>query len=64
MFSKEIPMTEDKPRYLKVKDQEGNEFLCPLEALKNVKDATDEELESCVEGDVVGRYAGNIEITK
>ena len=54
-FSKEIPMTKDKPRYLN---------LCPVEALKNVKDATAEELDSCVEGDVAGRYAGNIDITK
>jgi hypothetical protein len=63
VFYKEIPMTENKPRYLKIKDKEGNEFLCPLEALKNVKDASKEELDSCVEGDVVGRYGGNIEIT-
>ena len=49
------------PKYLKVKDNTGNEFLCPLDALKSVKDATQEELEDCVEGDVVGRYAGDIE---
>jgi hypothetical protein len=50
------------PKYLRVKDKTGNEFLCPLEALKNVKDATEEELNDCVEGDVVGRYAGDIEV--
>lgn len=52
------------PKYLKVKDKTGNEFLCPLDALKSVKDATPEELEDCVEGDVVGRYAGDIEVEK
>lgn len=53
---------EKRPKYLRVKDMTGNEYLCPLDALKNVKDATDEELSECVEGDVVGRYAGDIEV--
>ena len=53
---------EKRPKYLRVKDRTGNEYLCPLDALKNVKDATDEELSECVEGDVVGRYAGDIEV--
>jgi hypothetical protein len=53
-----------RAKYLKIKDQSGNEFLCPLDALKSVMDATPEELEDCVEGDVVGRYAGDIEILK
>ncbi len=53
-----------KPKYLRVKDRKGNEFLCPLEALKKVDEATEDELEECVEGDVVGRYAGNIEVEK
>lgn len=52
---------ETKPKYLKVKDKSGNEFLCPLHALKSVKDATEEELAECVEEAVVGRYAGDIE---
>lgn len=51
-----------KAKYLKVKDKEGNEFLCPLNALKSIDDATQEELDNCVEGDVVGRYAGDIEV--
>ena len=55
--------TETKrPKYLRVKDKTGNEFLCPLEALKTVDEATEDELEACVEGEVVGRYAGNIEV--
>jgi hypothetical protein len=51
-----------KAKYLKVKDKAGNEFLCPLDSLKNVKDATEEELSECVEEAVVGRYAGDIEV--
>ena len=48
--------------YVRVKDRSGNEFLCPLDALKDVKDATDEELENCVDDGTVRRYAGDIEI--
>jgi hypothetical protein len=55
--------SKDK-KYLKVKDAGGNVFLCPLSALKPVEAATAEELADCVEEDVVGRYAGDIEIVK
>jgi hypothetical protein len=48
-------------RFVKVKDSSGNEWLCPLDAMKNVKDATQEELDDCVELDVVTRYAGEID---
>lgn len=48
-------------RFFKVKDAAGNEWLCPYDALKNVKDATQAELDECVEKDVVTRYAGDIE---
>ena len=58
-------VTENKrAKYLKVKDGAGNEFLCPLDALKSVADATDDELENCVDEAVVGRYAGDIEVVK
>ena len=53
-----------RKKYIRLKDKAGSEFLCPLDALKSVKDATEEELAECVEGDVVGRYAGDIEIAK
>ena len=29
-------------RFVKVKDSHGNEWLCPWDAMKNVKDATQE----------------------
>jgi len=48
-------------RFFKVKDSAGNEWLCPFDALKNVTEATQEELDNCVEPDVVTRYAGDIE---
>ena len=54
----------NRKKYIRLKDKAGSEFLCPLDALKSVEDATDEEIAECVEGDVVGRYAGDIEIVK
>jgi len=51
-------------KYIRLKDKTGSEFLCPLDALKSIDEATEEELAECVEGDVVGRYSGDIEIVK
>jgi hypothetical protein len=48
--------------YVRVRDGAGNLFLCPLDALKDPKEATDEELENCVDDAVVGRYAGEIKV--
>jgi hypothetical protein len=48
-------------RFAKVKGGSGNEWLCPLDALKKAKDATQKELDDSVELDVVTRYAGDIE---
>ena len=50
--------------FVKVKDMAGNEFVCPLNELRNVKNVSDEELENCFEGDVVGRYAGQLNIVE
>jgi hypothetical protein len=48
-------------KFVKVKDRSGNEWLCPLDALKKAKDATQEELDDCVELDVATHTAGDIE---
>ena len=54
---------KQKSVYVRVKDGAGNVFLCPVNALKDPKEATDEELENCVDDAVVGRYAGEIKVT-
>lgn len=33
-----------RKKYVRLKDKAGSEFLCPLDALKSIKDATEEEL--------------------
>ena len=48
--------------YFVVKDAENIDYLCPVDAVKNRAAVTDQELEECVEKDVVGRYSGNIDI--
>jgi hypothetical protein len=54
---------EDRDRmYVRVKDGAGNDFLCPIDALKDPKEATEAEIENCVDDATVGRYSGNIEI--
>jgi hypothetical protein len=34
--------------FVKVKDMAGNEFVCPLNELKNVKNVSEEELETAL----------------
>ena len=57
-------MVKEKSLYVRVKDQTGNDFICPIESLIEPDKATEEELENCVDDGVVGRYAGNIEIAE
>jgi len=57
-------MNDKQALYVRVHDQAGNEFLCPLDALKDPKTASDEELDNCVDDGTVGRYAGNINIVE
>jgi hypothetical protein len=60
----EIAMSEAKEDqvYVRVKDRAGNEFVCPLDALKGLKEVSEEILDNCVDDATVGRYAGNIQI--
>jgi len=51
-----------KEPFVRVKDAQGNEFLCPLTALKDIRQASDEELDNCVDDGTAGRYAGNINV--
>jgi len=47
--------------FVRVKDRSGNVWLCSLEVLKKASDATQEELDDCVELDVVTHTAGQID---
>lgn len=53
---------EKKDLWVRVKDDAGNEFICPLNALKDRQLATEDELDHCVDDAVTGRYAANLDI--
>ena len=57
-----MPGKEKRDLWVRVKDNAGNEFICPLNALKDRQSATDEELDNCVDDAVTGRYAANLDI--
>jgi len=50
--------------YVRVKDVAGNEFVCPIDALKNLNEVTEEVLDNCVDDATVGRYSGNLNIAR
>lgn len=39
-------MENEKSLYVRVKDQTGNDFICPIESLIDPEKATEEELEN------------------
>ncbi len=57
-------MTEESNQavYVRVRDLAGNEFVCPIEALRNSADVSSEELDQCVDDAIVKRYSGNIRV--
>ena len=59
-------MNEDREQqvYVKVKDFAGNEYVCPIDALKNLKEVPEDVLDNCVDDATVGRYSGNIRVIK
>ena len=57
-----MPPEERGQTFVRVKDRAGNDFVCPVDVLRNPKTLTDDELDRCVDDATVGRYAGDIEI--
>ena len=55
---------EKKDLWVRVKDGAGNDFICPLDALKDPKTATEEELDNCVDNATAQRYSGNIKVVE
>ena len=52
----------DDTAFIMVKDKDGEKFLCPLNSSRSVSSKTIELNDDCIEADVVGRYAGNINV--
>jgi hypothetical protein len=45
----DVSTPKGRAQFVWVKDKAGNEFVCPIEALKDPKKATDAELKNCVD---------------
>ena len=54
--------TSHKDTYVIVKDENGYDYLCPLEAAQTKNAELRESSEECVEKDVFERYSANIDI--
>jgi hypothetical protein len=48
--------------YIRVENWNGEGYICPLGALTNPVDETRPNFGECVEEEVPGRYAGNLNI--
>ena len=46
--------------YFVLKDEQGEELLCPLNEIRNRNAVTETERLNCFEKDVAERYSGNI----
>lgn len=51
--------TKTSWNYVRVKDKAGNEFICRIDALKDPKDATQEELDNCIDDASAGVPLGD-----
>jgi tRNA(Glu) U13 pseudouridine synthase TruD len=58
----QVADSKEEQVYVRVKDLAGNEFVCPIDALKGLKEVPEDVLDNCVDDATVGRYAGNIKI--
>ena len=54
--------TNYKNTYFNVKNRDGIDYLCPLDAIKDRAAVSEHEFDECVEKDVTERYSANIDI--
>ena len=46
--------------FVLVKDTKGNKYLCPINATLDHLTGHPDEVDDCIEEEVAGRYAGNL----
>jgi hypothetical protein len=51
--------TQTSWNYVWVKDRKGNEFICPVSALKDPGKASDDELKNCLDDATAGVPLGD-----
>ncbi|MCF8034534.1 MAG: hypothetical protein K9K66_13155 [Desulfarculaceae bacterium] len=52
-------MAETHEGFVWVKDKAGNQFICPVSALKDPKDASQDELSKCIDDATAGVAIGD-----
>jgi hypothetical protein len=55
-------MSKYDDTFILVKDSDGERYLCPIDAVRSDSTTGIDDIDDCVEEDVVGRYAGNIHV--
>ena len=53
---------DDNQKYVLVKDEKRQKYICEIKAGEDPSTIRKDETDDCVEEDVIGRYAGNINI--
>jgi hypothetical protein len=48
--------------FRKYKDESGETYFCPMDAVNDDRYVSEWELDNCVEVSTVGRYSGNIDV--
>lgn len=48
--------------YARITAKDNNDYICPLSAIPSDTPLDVDQLDDCVEADVVGRYSGNLNI--
>ena len=46
----------------KFEDETGEEYYCPINAVRDNRIVSDWELDHCVEASTAGRYSGNLNV--
>ena len=55
-------MIKNEQVYAKYEDESGEEYYCPVQAVKDSRMVSEWELDDCVEASTAGRYAGNLNL--
>jgi len=54
-------MEQQKP-YIRITADDRNEYICPLEMARERTTFGIDDLDDCVEAEVVGRYSGHLHV--
>lgn len=53
-------ITTDNETYVPTKDEDGNDYLCPVDGAGSDGRVASTDTDTCIEAEVAGRYAGFI----